>query len=32
MLSQAWVYCAHGVDLKEAQQVVADFNAEKVSS
>jgi hypothetical protein len=28
----AWVYCAHGADLKESQQAVADFNAEKVSS
>ncbi|CAO2648112.1 Nn.00g090340.m01.CDS01 [Neocucurbitaria sp. VM-36] len=25
----AWVYCAHKVDLKEAQQAVAHFNAEK---
>lgn len=29
--SQAWVYCAHGTNLEEAQKAVAEFNAEKVS-
>ena len=32
LMSQAWVYCAHGTELKEAQQAVAEFNAAKVSS
>jgi hypothetical protein len=29
---QAWVYCAYGADLKEAQQAVAEFNSNKVST